>query len=223
MALDRPPGAAPFPRALKLALVAALAVGGAAVLYMIATVLFHPAPAVKTATGPAGSSITALDPNAPPPPPKAALGQPSPKGQGELAPETAFKDGEGKDVHLSDYAGKVVVLNLWATWCAPCRQEMPTLAALSALTAAKPIKVLVLSVDKATKTDVAKAFIAQHPPLDFHQDASLMLPFALKPAAGDFPTTVIFDKTGRERARVSGDLDWSTPKVRRILEGLAAE
>ena len=183
--------------------------------------LFHPGPAYQASSGPAGASVSAVQPGSAKPP--AALPTPSPSGSGEPAPSTAFKDAAGKDVTLADFKGKVVVVNLWATWCAPCRKEMPTLAALAALENGHPVKVLPISVDTASKTEAAKAFIAANAPLDFHQDAGPNLPFALKPAADGFPTTVIFDKTGRERTRISGELDWSGAKVRRVIDALAAE
>ena len=227
MSVDQPPGpsaGAPFPRALKLALWIAAAVGGAGLLIALGVSLFHPGPAYQAAKGPAGSSVTVLPPNAPGVAKAVATLPPvTPKGSGEPAPDTVFKDAAGEDVRLSDFRGKVVVLNLWATWCAPCRKEMPTLAALSALTASEAVKVLPVSVDSAAKTEAAKAFIAGHKPLDFHQDTGPNLPFALKPAAEGFPTTIIFDKTGRERTRMAGELDWSGAKVRRVIDALAAE
>lgn len=221
---DQPPGpssAAPFPRNLKLALWAAVAVGGAALLIATAAVVFHPGPAYQASSGPAGTSVSVAQPGAA----KAVASLPpvSPAGSGEPAPPTAFKDAAGKDVTLADFKGKVVVMNLWATWCAPCRKEMPTLAALAALENGHPVKVLPVSVDTAAKTEAAKAFIAANAPLDFHQDAGPNLPFALKPVAEGFPTTIIFDKTGRERVRMAGELDWSGPKVRRVIDQLAAE
>ena len=213
---------APFPRGLKLALWAATAVGGAGLLIATATVVFHPGPAYRSGDGPAGSSVTVLDPRASAPAP-AALPTPAAKGSGAPAPDTAFKDAAGRDVTLADFRGKVVVVNLWATWCAPCRKEMPTLAALAALEAGRAVKVLPISVDTVAKTGAAKAFIAANAPLDFHQDPGPALPFALKPVAEGFPTTVIFDKSGRERTRVAGELDWSGARVRRVIDALAAE
>ena len=219
---DQPPGSssAPFPRSLKLALWGAVAVGGAALLIATGAALFHPGPAYQASSGPAGSSVSVAAPGAAP---ASTLPIPVAKGSGEPAPTTAFKDAAGKEVTLADFKGKVVVVNLWATWCAPCRKEMPTLAALAALETGKAVKVLPISVDGASKTDTAKAFIAANPPLDFHQDAGPNLPFALKPMAEGFPTTIIFDKTGRERTRMAGELDWSGAKVRRVIDALAAE
>ena len=221
---DQPPGSsmgAPFPRGLRLALWAAVAVGGAGLLIALAAAVFHPGPAYRAAAGPAGSSVAAFQPGAAKV--AAALPPVSPEGVGEMAPDTAFKDATGQEVTLATFRGRVVVLNLWATWCAPCRKEMPTLAALAALENGKPVKVLPVSVDGASKTEAAKAFIAEHTPLDFHQDAGPALPFALKPVAEGFPTTIIFDKTGRERTRMAGELDWSSAKVRRVIDALAAE
>ena len=216
------PSGAPLSRGLRVALIVALVAGGAALLIALGSMLLHPGPEYRTAQGPAGSSTTAVTPGGAAPvvsvlPPLAA------KGGGEPAPDTAFKDAAGKAVKVADFKGKVVVMNLWATWCGPCRKEMPTLAALSALTASQPVKVLAVSVDSASKTDAAKAFIAEHKPLDFFQDVGPNMPFALKPAALGFPTTVIFDKTGRERTRMAGDLDWSSGKVRKVIDQLAAE
>ena len=85
-------------------------------------------------------------------------------------PDAGFVDGAGKPVKLSDFKGQAVVLNLWATWCAPCVKEMPTLAALQTAYAGKGLKVVALSADSPFARDKAKAFIAAHPPLDFYQD-----------------------------------------------------
>lgn len=217
---DKPAG---MSRGLKLALYTALAVGALAVVLTVGRIVFQPGPSYIEGKGPAGTSGAVVDPAAPPKAAGLTLPAPSPKGTGEAAPTVAFKDASGGDTTLAAFRGKVVVLNLWATWCAPCRKEMPTLAALQALSAGKDVRVVPVSVDSAAKTAAAKAFIAEHRPLDFYQDAGTALPFALKPPAQGFPTTIIYDKAGLERIRVSGDLDWSSPKVRRVLDALAAE
>src|SRR5690606_7735881 len=80
-------------------------------------------------------------------------------------PATTFYDGGGKPLRVADFKGKVVVLNLWATWCAPCVAEMPTLAKLQAAYAGKPLEVVAVSVDSASAIDKARLFIAAHEPL----------------------------------------------------------
>lgn len=138
---------------------------------------------------------------------------------GPPPPDTPILDDQGRTIHLADLKARVVVVNLWATWCAPCVREMPTLAALQA---AYPGRVLVapISMDKAEDREKARAFIAEHRPLPFYQDMSLALPFALRPAAEGFPTTVIYDGKGRERARLAGPADWNGPNARAVIEAL---
>jgi thiol-disulfide isomerase/thioredoxin len=138
-------------------------------------------------------------------------------------PAKGFVDSEGRTVHLADLKGQVLVVNLWATWCAPCKQEMPTLAKLQAAYAGQPVKVVAVSIDGASGTEAAKAFIAQNAPLAFYQDASMALPFDFKPEAQGFPTTVLFDRSGMERARVVGEADWSTADAKAVVDRLLIE
>src|SRR5579875_627805 len=109
-------------------------------------------------------------------------------------PDAAFADGAGKPVKLSDFKGKAVILNLWATWCAPCVKEMPTLAALQTAEAAKGVKVVALSTDAAGEGGKAKTFIAAHPPLTFYQDDKFAVPSAITPHIEGFPTTLLYDR-----------------------------
>jgi len=127
---------------------------------------------------------------------------------------------DGKPVTLADFKGQVVVVNLWATWCAPCVKEMPTLARLQAGYVGKPVKVLAISLDKGAE-DVAKAraFIAGKSPLGFyHGDYDMA--FALKPAVEGLPVTILYDAQGHERARLSGGADWSGPDAREVIDQL---
>jgi thiol-disulfide isomerase/thioredoxin len=141
---------------------------------------------------------------------------------GAPPPATPFLDAQGRTVHLAELRAPVVLVNLWATWCAPCVREMPTLARLQA---AYPGHLLVIpvSMDKAEDREKARAFIADHPPLAFYQDPRYALAFALSPPAEGFPTTVIYDRAGRERARLSGAADWNGPDARAIVEALLTE
>jgi thiol-disulfide isomerase/thioredoxin len=126
------------------------------------------------------------------------------------APDIAFVDAGGTTHHLSEFRGHSMVINLWATWCAPCVAEMPSLAALSKTLAPADIAVLPLSSDHGGAAAV-EAF--------FHAHGITGLPVLLDPdgvAARAFgvdgiPTSVIIDKSGREQARLSGSADWSTP------------
>jgi thiol-disulfide isomerase/thioredoxin len=133
-----------------------------------------------------------------------------------------FRDGEGKPVKLSDFRGKVVVLNLWATWCAPCQTEMPSLARLAAAYQGKPVEVVALSVDRDTDLEDVKKFIAKHAPLKVYRDPGYKVAFGLQPRAEGFPTTIIYDAKGRERARMSGEADWSSSGARGLIDFVAS-
>jgi thiol-disulfide isomerase/thioredoxin len=189
-------------KGLTLAIVAVVVVGLAAALYVIGGAAFKPSgqPSLqKLATG----AMAKLHQTPPAPPPAAP-----------------FTDAEGRKLTLSDLKGQVLVVNLWATWCAPCVKEMPTLAALQKAYEGKGVKVVAISIDAPKDADKAKAFIAGHAPLAFYQDATLELPFAFTPPAQGFPTTILFDKSGVERARVTGDADWSTPEAKAVVDKL---
>jgi thiol-disulfide isomerase/thioredoxin len=136
--------------------------------------------------------------------------------------QIAFTDASGKTLHPADFKGQVVVLNLWATWCGPCKVEMPTLARLQAAYAGKPLKVLAVSTDRADAIAQAKAFIAGNAPLSFYGGGE-KLPFVIEPHVLGFPTTIIFDRSGHERARMSGDADWSSPEARKVIDRLIAD
>ena len=137
-------------------------------------------------------------------------------------PATPFLDPQGHPVHLADLKTPLLVVNLWATWCPPCVKEMPTLAKLQAAYPGK-ITVAPISMDKADDREKARAFIAGHPPLAFYQDTQLALPFALSPPAEGFPTTILYGRDGRERARLSGGADWNGPEARAVFDTLLAQ
>jgi thiol-disulfide isomerase/thioredoxin len=142
---------------------------------------------------------------------------------GVLPPSYAFFDEDGKKLTAADFKGKVVVMNLWATWCGPCKIEMPTLATLARAYAGKPVAVVAVSIDKPEARDQAKAFIAQQAPLTFYNDPEAKLPWALKPAASGMPTTIILGKDGLERGRISGEADWAGRGAASVIDRLLAE
>jgi thiol-disulfide isomerase/thioredoxin len=142
---------------------------------------------------------------------------------GTSYPPTTFVDADGKPVHLADFKGKALVVNFWATWCAPCVKEMPTLAALQAAYAGKPLKVVAISMDQAAQTEEAKAFIAKHAPLGFYQDAKYAFLSDLKPHLPGFPTTVLFDREGNERGFMAGEANWSGSDAKAVMDKLISE
>lgn len=138
------------------------------------------------------------------------------------APDIAFTDATGKSHTLADYKGKVVVVNLWATWCGPCVDEMPTLAKLAAADAGRPVAILPISVDRVEDRANAVAFIAKRPPLGFYNEPSYALAYGFKPPVADLPTTVLIDPAGQVRAELSGGADWASPQAQKVIDALAA-
>jgi thiol-disulfide isomerase/thioredoxin len=135
------------------------------------------------------------------------------------APSTSFRDAEGRPVRIAELPGEVVVVNLWATWCAPCKTEMPTLAALQRAHPGR-VRVVAVSLDTVAKAPEARAFIAAHPPLVFHHDPNYALASATK--AQGLPATIIYGPDRLERARVLGAAEWDSPEARRLFEALLA-
>jgi len=194
---------------LTWALWGAAAIGVAAVVYIIAQSSTKPA-----TQGPAAPAVATVTHDV-----AKKLEHPA---DGTRPPAYAFVDASGKKLTAADFKGKVVVMNLWATWCAPCKLEMPTLAQLAKAYAGKPVAVVAVSIDKADALPEAKAFIAGHAPLAFYNDPEAKLPWALKPPAGGMPTTLILGKDGLERGRISGEADWSGPGARQLIDKLLA-
>ena len=136
------------------------------------------------------------------------------------APDAPFTDAAGKTHTLAEFKGKVVVLNLWATWCGPCVAEMPTLAKLSAASAGQPVVVVPVSLDAVDDRANAEAFIAKRPPLTFYAEPKYALAYAFKPPVQGLPTTLLIDPSGQVRARVAGGADWSGPDAQKVIQAL---
>jgi thiol-disulfide isomerase/thioredoxin len=137
-------------------------------------------------------------------------------------PPLTFHTMDGRETTLAAFAGKVVILNLWATWCAPCRQEMPGLDRLQAMFAAREVIVLALSVDRAGPERV-KQFLdeigVQH--LQVYRDPKAAATRALK--VPGLPATLLIDRQGREAGRVLGIAQWDGPTAVAAVEKLLAE
>jgi len=135
-------------------------------------------------------------------------------------PDISFTNMQGKQVRLSDYRGKVVLLNFWASWCAPCIKEMPDLDALQAELGEDRFKVIALSQDG--KAPTAQEFYTKHniKSLELFHDKGSKVFFEL--GLKGLPYSIIIDKNGREASRISGYIDWSAG-TRLIIDGLLAQ
>ena len=135
---------------------------------------------------------------------------------GTAAPATTFEDPEGKPANLAGFQGRPLLLNLWATWCAPCVAEMPTLDSLAARERGR-LQVLTVSQDLDGREKV-EAFFDKHGyrNLQTWLDPKMALMAELK--ADTLPVTILYDSQGREVWRVTGDEDWTGARAARLLE-----
>jgi thiol-disulfide isomerase/thioredoxin len=141
----------------------------------------------------------------------------------EPAPDYVFQDREGGEVRFADFQGRVVLVNLWAMWCAPCRTEMPTIAALAAAYPDGDLAVLPINVDTGDDAVAdARSFIDVHDPLPFYGDRRFQLPFEF-PGKGKMPQTILLDRQGRIRAAFSGEADWASAEARALINAVLAE
>ena len=149
--------------------------------------------------------------------PFARAGRPKP------LPELRFNDADGKAHTLADFRGKVVLLNIWATWCEPCREEMPALDRLQAKLGGERFQVVALSVDQQGAS-IARKFYAQVgiKALPLYIDPTAKAAFTLD-AAG-LPATLLVDRQGREIGRHLGAVKWDDAEVvQRLRHAIAAE
>ena len=132
-----------------------------------------------------------------------------------------FVDVEGKTRSLADFQGKVVLLNLWATWCAPCRQEMPTLDRLQAKLGGNDFQVVALSLDQdgvPVVRDFYREIGIQH--LQIFVDEQMQAIQSL--GAFGLPVTLLMDREGREIGRKAGAAEWDSPEVIEYVQGVVA-
>ena len=134
-------------------------------------------------------------------------------------PELSFLDADGNAVSLADFEGDVVVLNLWATWCAPCRREMPSLDRLQAELGEHGLTVIALSLDRG---EVAKV----RDFLDELEIANLAVYHDPTGQAGrelgapGLPTTIVIDRAGQEVGRLLGPAEWDSEPALALLRSL---
>lgn len=128
-------------------------------------------------------------------------------------PDLAFRDGRGTQRHLADWHGRTVLLNLWATWCVPCRKEMPALDALEGKLGGPAFAVLAINID-TRDADKPRAWLKEVGVnrLDYYADTSAKVFQDLKTAgrAAGMPTTVLVDPAGCEIGSMAGPAEWAS-------------
>jgi peroxiredoxin len=138
--------------------------------------------------------------------------------EGSTAPDFTLKDPAGTDVNLASLKGKVVFLNFWATWCPPCKEEIPSMVRLNQAMTGKPFKMLAVSIDEGGKGAV-DAYFAR---------TGLTLPSLNDPdqkvgkmyGITGVPETFIIDGKGVIIKKVIGGMDWGAPEVVSFINGI---
>lgn len=182
---------------ILLAMSASIAAG---VVLFGATLLLRPEPEVVAVPVRSAAGLAAFAPTEPPRP----------------VPEVTFTTAAGDPRSLDDFRGQVVLLNLWATWCAPCVEEMPALDRLQARLGGPDFQVVAVSSDRGG-AEVVEPF--------FRKQGLTALPVYLDPdnrvarALGvhALPTTVLIDRAGREVGRLQGAAAWDSPEALELL------
>ena len=137
-------------------------------------------------------------------------------------PDLVFKDSSGGEVKLSKWQGRVVLLNLWASWCAPCRKEMPTLNDVQKQLGSKDFEVVALSVD-GKGLEASAAFLKETgaDSLGLYVDETTTSLNALQ--ALGLPVTVLIDRKGREIGRLLGPAEWNSAEAVALIKAALSE
>ncbi len=136
--------------------------------------------------------------------------------------DAAFQDAAGKPLKLSDFKGRVVLVNLWATWCAPCRKEMPDLAALQKELGSDQFEVVAISVDRKG-VEASSAFLKETGAENLKLYVEPTTEILNQLQAIGLPATVLIDRQGREIGRLLGPAQWSSPEAQTLIKAALAE
>lgn len=136
--------------------------------------------------------------------------------------DAVFVDEKGNPHQLADYQGQVILVNFWATWCAPCRKEMPTLEALQKALGGEDFQVVTIATGRNVPAAVTRFFAeagVERLPVLFDARSTL----ARQMAVFGLPATVLVDRDGREIARLTGDADWSSESALAVIGAVIGE
>ena len=140
-------------------------------------------------------------------------------------PALSFKDVDGKTVTMADFAGRTVLVNLWATWCVPCRKEMPALDQLQTKLGGDDFQVVAVNID-TRNLDKPKAWLTENGihKLGYYADPEAKVFQALKEAGKAFgmPTTVVVDRNGCMVANLAGPAEWASDDAVAFLKAAMA-
>ncbi|MEZ5997391.1 MAG: TlpA disulfide reductase family protein [Hyphomonas sp.] len=143
---------------------------------------------------------------------------------GDPASDASFLTADGGTGSLADLRGKVILVNFWATWCSPCEKEMPALGALEQARGGKDFEVVAISVDSEADLAYAQQRLGELGASD--------ITFRATPPENDnyelvydsgvrgFPTSILYDREGKEIARLSGDADWNSFEAIGFIDAL---
>ncbi|CAI8321905.1 MAG: Thiol:disulfide interchange protein TlpA [Rhodobiaceae bacterium UBA7378] len=140
-----------------------------------------------------------------------------PRPVADISFDLLLADGQAQKAGLDKFRGALVVVNFWATWCAPCRREMPLFDALQAHYKDAPVRVVALALDRGA-ADKPRKFLSE---LNItHLTQAHDPSYASARAVGliGLPTTLVLDATGKEIGRLAGEADWNGPDVHAIID-----
>jgi thiol-disulfide isomerase/thioredoxin len=186
------------------AAMALLAAGAGALLYVLFVASSKPEESADVSRFATGEMARLVAMDAPPP-----------------LPTRSLRDASNAETTLAAYQGEVIVLNLWATWCAPCVEEMPTLGAVQRRFGDR-LRVVTVSVDAEGQRARAQEQLAELSggSLPFLLDITRGILFDVQ--APGMPVTIIYDREGQELARLAGGADWDSPEAVAMLEAAVA-
>jgi thiol-disulfide isomerase/thioredoxin len=145
-----------------------------------------------------------------------------------LMRDVRFQSADGEPLSIADFAGKTVLLNIWATWCPPCREEMPALDQLATTMADQPFAVVPVSLDTTNTPEGPRQFYADYGinSLDLYVDPTARMTDDVNGVLGitiGFPTTVLIDGNGCTLGVIQGPADWSGPDAQVLMAAAIGE